>query len=103
MHPTVTLDPTSNTYTITTADGSETRTYKPITEEDIQKDTKFEEALRDFEVAKGLAQQDGVLTTDNVYGYHDSDGTWHFFVPDDLENPKDYTSQMTTYTQRKSS
>lgn len=97
MHPTVTLDPTNNTYTITTADGSETRTYEPITEEDIQKDTKFEEALRDFEVAKGLAQQDGVLTTDNVYGYHDSDGTWHFFIPDDLENPKDYTSQMTTY------
>ena len=68
-----------------------------IDEEDIKEDTKFEAALRDFEEAVGLAQKDGVLTTDNVYGYHDADGTWHFFIPDDLENPKDYSSQQVTY------
>lgn len=97
MHPTVSLDPTNDTYTITTADGKETRTYEPIKAEELQKDSKLEEALRDFETAKGLAQKDGVLTTDNVYGYHDNDGTWHFFIPDDLENPKEYSSQMSTY------
>ena len=68
-----------------------------IEKEDIKEDTKFEAALRDFEEAVGLAQKDGVLTTDNVYGYHDADGTWHFFIPDDLENPKDYSSQQVTY------
>lgn len=97
MKPEVTLDPVNNTYTITTADGSQTFTYEPIDEEDIKEDTKFEAALRDFEEAVGLAQKDGVLTTDNVYGYHDADGTWHFFIPDDLENPKDYSSQQVTY------
>ena len=95
MHPQVSLDPTNNTYTITTADGSETFTYEPI--ENVEQDTKLEDALRDFEVAKGMAQQDGALPTDNVYGYQDASGTWHFFVPEDLENPEDYASEQVMY------
>ena len=43
MKPEVTLDPVNNTYTITTADGSQTFTYEPIDEEDIKEDTKFRE------------------------------------------------------------
>ncbi len=95
MHPEVSFDPMNNTYTIKSADGEETHTYEAI--ENVEQDTKLESALRDFEEAVGLAQQDGALTTDNVYGYQDSNGTWHFFVPDDLENPKDYSSEQAFY------
>ncbi len=95
QHPEVAFDPVNNSYTITTADGKESYTYNSI--EDVEKDTRFEEALRSFEEAVGLAEKDGVLTTDNVYGYQDSDGTWHFFVPDDLENPIDYSSAPGMY------
>ena len=93
--PQVTLDPVTNTYTITSADGTETYTYKPI--ENVEEDTKLESALRTFEEAVGLAEADGVLNTDDVYGYQDSDGTWHFFVPDDLANPKEYSSEISIY------
>lgn len=94
MYPEVSVDENGN-YIIKTADGKETFVYEPIDE--VEKDTKFESALRDFEEAVGLAQKDGVLTTDDVYGYHDADGTWHFFVPNDLDNPQEYSSQLNTY------
>ncbi len=63
----------------------------------VQMDTKLENSLRDFETAKGLAQDDGILNTDDVYGYQDSNGTWHFFLEEELENaqPVDYS---TTYS-----
>ena len=95
QRPEVTFDPVNNSYTITTADGKESYTYNSIDE--VEQDTRFQEALRSFEEAVGLAQEDGTLTTDNVYGYQDSDGTWHFFVPDDLENPVDYSSAPGMY------
>ena len=95
QHPEVAFDPVNNSYTITTADGKESYTYNSI--EDVEKDTRFEEALRSFEEAVGLAEKDGALTTDNVYGYQDSSGTWHFFIPDDLENPVDYSSAPGLY------
>ena len=95
QHRVVTFDPVNNSYTITTADGKESYTYNSIDE--VEQDTRFQEALRSFEEAVGLAQEDGTLTTDNVYGYQDSDGTWHFFVPDDLENPVDYSSAPGMY------
>ena len=63
----------------------------------VQMDTKLENSLRDFETAKGLAQDDGVLNTDDVYGYQDANGTWHFFLEEELEaaQPVDYS---TTYS-----
>ncbi len=61
----------------------------------VQMDTKLENSLRDFETAVGLAQDDGILNTDDVYGYQDANGTWHFFLEEDLENenaqPVDYS------------
>lgn len=95
MHPEVSFDPVNNAYTITSADGKETYTYNSV--DNVEQDTRFQNALRDFEEAVGLAEKDGALTTDNVYGYQDSNGTWHFFVPDDLENPKEYTSEPGMY------
>ena len=87
--PVVTYNANNNTYTITTADGN-SQTYSAISEQPM--DTKLENALRDFETAKDMAQADGVLTTDGVYGYQDSNGTWHFFLEEEIEEPKDYST-----------
>ena len=76
---------------------SPTVTDEPIDEEDIKGYGNLQEALTYPEQGSSDLQKDGVLTTDNVYGYHDADGTWHFFIPDDLENPKAYSSQQVTY------
>ena len=89
QNPTVTYNANDNTYTITTADG-ESKTYSAIG--DYSQDKKLENALRDFETAKGMAQADGVLTTDGVYGYQDANGTWHFFLEDEIAEPKDYST-----------
>ncbi len=89
QNPTVTYNANDNTYTITTADG-ESKTYSAIG--DYTQDKKLENALRDFETAKGMAQADGVLTTDGVYGYQDANGTWHFFLEDEISEPKDYST-----------
>lgn len=72
-------------------DGTE-RTCTAI--KNVNKDTKLENALRDFEVAKDMAKADGVLTTDGVYGYQDANGTWHFFLENELEaaEPVDYST-----------
>ncbi len=89
QNPTVTYNANDNTYTITTADGS-SKTYSSIG--DYSNDKKLENALRDFETAKDMAQADGVLTTDGVYGYQDANGTWHFFLEDEIAEPKDYST-----------
>ena len=91
QNPTVTYNANDNTYTITTADGN-SKTYSAISEQTM--DTKLENALRDFETAVGMAQDDGVLTTDGVFGYQDANGTWHFFLENEIDEPKDYS---TTY------
>ena len=87
--PVVTYDANNDTYTITTADG-ETRTYSAIGS--LEMDEKLENSLRDFEIAKDMATADGVLTTDAVYGYQDANGTWHFFLEDEVAEPKDYST-----------
>ena len=58
----------------------------------VETDNTLEESLRDFEVAKGMATADGVLNTDDVYGYQDASGTWHFFVPNE-NDPVSYTTE----------
>ena len=87
--PVVTYDANNDTYTITTADG-ESRTYSAIGS--LEMDEKLENSLRDFEIAKDMATADGVLTTDAVYGYQDANGTWHFFLEDEVAEPKDYST-----------
>ena len=87
--PTVTYNVNDGTYTIETADGKK-RTYSALS--GMNMDTKLENALRDFEEAQGLAKTDGALTTDAVYGYQDSTGTWHFFLENEIAEPKDYST-----------
>ena len=78
--------------TITGSDGVTTITspYLPVNQ--LKMDTKLENSLRDFEEAVGLAQADGVLNTDDVLGWQDASGTWHFLLNEDVENydPVDY-------------
>lgn len=91
QNPVVTYDAVNKTYTITT-DSGDSRTYSAIA--GMEMDKKLENSLRDFEEAQGLAKANGVLTTDAVYGYQDSTGTWHFFLENDLatNEPKDYST-----------
>ena len=91
QNPVVSYDANNDTYTITTADG-QTRTYSAIGS--LAMDEKLENSLRDFEVAMDMATSDGILTTDAVYGYQDSNGTWHFFLENEesMTNPKDYST-----------
>ncbi|MBQ7763918.1 hypothetical protein IJ384_00975 [bacterium] len=89
QNPVVTFNANDNTYTITTDDG-QTRTYAAISDKTM--DTELENSLRDFEEAQGLAQMDGALTTDAVYGYQDASGTWHFFLENEIAEPKDYST-----------
>ena len=99
MQTQVSYDGNDNSWSIRTPNGQNEYKYNSITDQDVQNDAELEAALRDFEVAKGLAQKDGVLTTDNVFGYQDSSGTWHFFMPDNTENPSpvEYASQDVMY------
>lgn len=57
-----------------------------------EKDLKLTNSLKDLERAKADALQDGVLNTDDVLGYQDANGTWHFILQQDIENdaPIDY-------------
>ncbi len=89
QNPQVTYNANDNTYTITTADGN-SQTYSAI--KNVESDLKLKNALTDFETAKDMAKADGVLTTDGVYGYQDSNGTWHFFLENEIEEPKDYST-----------
>ena len=91
QNPVVSYNANDDTYTITTADG-ETRTYSAVGS--LQMDDKLENSLRDFEVAMDMATSEGALTTDAVYGYQDSNGTWHFFLENEesMTNPKDYST-----------
>ena len=68
------------------ANGTQTYSaeYLPIKSKD--KDLKLENALQDLERAKAQAFNDGVLDTDDVLGYQDSLGTWHFLLQDDIKN-----------------
>ena len=54
-----------------------------ITQEMIDSDEKLKAAVTSFESAIGFAKADGTLNTDAVYGYQDTDGTWHFFIAND--------------------
>ena len=89
QNPQVTYNANDNTYTITTADGK-SQTYSAI--KNVESDTKLKNALTDFETAKDMAKADGVLTTDGVFGYQDSNGTWHFFLENEIAEPKDYST-----------
>lgn len=89
QNPTVYYDQNTKSYVITTADGK-SQSYSALP--NVESDTKLKNALTDFETAKGMAKADGVLTTDGVYGYQDSNGTWHFFLEDEIAEPKDYST-----------
>ena len=96
----VSVNITDNIVTVKFYEGTTERDqdYNKITDADVHQKPDLEEQLRNFEVAKGMAQQEGVLTTDNVYGYRDSDGTWHFFMAnEETGEPIDYTDYSYVY------
>ena len=66
---------------------------KKITQADIDSDEKLKSAVSSFEKAIGFAKADGTLNTDAVYGYQDSDGTWHFFVANEYNKVDESTAE----------
>ena len=94
---TITYDAAGNPVSITAkikkGETTEENTYNKITKAQVDADAKLKESLTNFEVAKGLATEEGILNTDDVFGYQDATGTWHFFVtkdnPDGTISPYD--------------
>ena len=85
-NPVVTLN-ADGTYTIESDFGAQT--YQPI-DGIYPRDLNLQNALTDLADAKQLAMKDGVLDTSNVYGYEDATGTWHFFLEEEIAEPKEY-------------
>jgi len=74
--------------------------YDKITKEQVDTDDKLKAAVTSFETAIGLARSDGTLNTDDVYGYQDTDGVWHFFVAKETTDTTDaikLENQLRTY------
>ena len=73
--------------------------YLPIAS--LPESEDLTKAVKDLSDAKASAYQDGVLPTDDVYGWQDPDtGTWHFMLKNDIaeSKPIDYsTSEIPTY------
>lgn len=88
---TISGDISSGVITVTTREENQYE-YSKITDEKISEDQTLKAAFTDFATAKGLAMNDGLPLTDNVYGYLDSStNTWHFFLAnDDNLDPIDY-------------
>ena len=76
-----------------------------ITKDMVDSDEKLKAQLSNFETAIGFAKTDGTLNTDAVYGYQDSDGTWHFFVAneynkitkDNVESDEELKAALTKF------
>ncbi len=66
--------------------------YDKVTQAKVDEDEKLKTSLTNFETAVGLAKADGTLNTDNVYGYQDSNGTWHFFVANEYNKINEATA-----------
>ena len=86
LKPKVEFNVTDNKYRIEFPDG----TFKEFTSISPA-EVETNPALKDFVEAKKLATEDGVLNDNVVYGYSDSDGTWHFYIANEFPEPKDYS------------
>ncbi len=91
--PTVTINPAEGTVRVEVP-GEPARTYRAVS--GLTMDTELENALQDFDTAKNNAIADGVLSTDDVFGWADSDGTWHFMVENEISTG-DYKDYYTVY------
>ncbi len=80
--PTVQINYSDNTIQVTTSEG--TKTYVGVS--GLERDTRLDNALNDFDKARDGAISKGLLSTDDVHGWQDATGTWHFIVKDEIEN-----------------
>jgi hypothetical protein len=91
QNPTVSINYSDNSVTIQTPDGT-TKTYTAIS--NLPQTDDLTTAVNDFNTAKKDALSDGTLSSDDVYGWQDGNGTWHFMVKDEVEqgNYLDYST-----------
>jgi hypothetical protein len=83
QNPTVSINYSDNSVTIQSPDGT-TKTYTAIS--NLPQTDDLTTAVNDFNTAKKDALSDGTLTSDDVYGWQDGNGTWYFMVKDEVEN-----------------
>lgn len=82
------------TYKIPTEAEETTKTYDKITADQVAGNQDLSTALKDFAKAKNMAlNAQGLPSTDNVYGYLDESGTWHFYLANIQENDYDHITQ----------
>lgn len=86
LKPKVEYNDADKQYKITFPDGTE-KVFSALAPSEMEANPQ----LKDFAEAKKLAKDDGTLKDDAVYGYQDSDGTWHFYIKDEFPAAKDYT------------
>ena len=73
----------------------ESPVYLPVSS--MTRDKNLENALDDLAKAKYNAEAEGVLNEDFVYGYQDSNGTWHFILQDDNTPTEYHTKYKPSY------
>lgn len=81
---------------ITGINGTEEISANYVQLSSLNKNTKLENSLQDLTVAREKAGKAGIIEDEDVYGWQDATGTWHFLLKEDIDNndPIDY---MTTY------
>jgi len=83
--PTVsyTTDAKGNNIIEITGDSGTKRVYTELA--GLEQSNKLENSLKDFEKAKGMYLDDGTLDANDVYGWQDSEETWHFILKSEIE------------------
>ena len=75
---------------IVTADGTKEISNNYVQISSLKMDEKLENSLQDLRTAREKAGAEGVLEDDDVYGWQDATGTWHFLLKEDIGNEVDY-------------
>lgn len=57
-----------------------------ITNEKTNNDEKLKNEFNEFAKAKNLAYQAGAIPSEEVYGYQDASGTWHFYLKQEIDD-----------------
>ena len=78
------------TIKIVTSDDTKEISNPYVQVSSLNKDIKLENSLQDLRTAREKAGQAGVLEDEDVYGWQDATGTWHFLLKEDIGNEVDY-------------
>ena len=72
-------------YDLILPDGTQIKCSE-ITNEKTNNDEKLKNEFNEFAKAKKLAYQAGAIPSEEVYGYQDASGTWHFYLKQEIDD-----------------